>query len=182
MDALQTPSAQGSLIKHEKSHLLTRVSCSFWLPILPGHGKCLCSAAGNPHTPGTVQLAEREMKPAPAPLLVKQHCRGGRGYIRSRGFAEEVGSHPPFPLGLRAAGGITPGHVPRWWHGAAERLSDGASSNLILLTALARKSGFGLKWEKSVPLSWDVNGGLAIQELEASFLGLLLLFAKHIRE
>lgn len=49
----------------------------------------------------------------------------------------------------------------------------------MLLAALAHKSRFGLKWERSVPLSWDVNEGLAVQELEASFLDLLLLFAKY---
>ena len=111
------------------------------------------------------------------PQLAKQHCRGGKGYIRSRGFAEEVGKHP-FSLGLLAAAGVMPDCVWRWWHSTAKHLSDGAASYLVLLAALAHESRFGLKWQRSVPLSWDVNGGLAIQELEASFLDLLLFFAK----
>lgn len=51
----------------------------------------------------------------------------------------------------------------------------------MLVTALAHESWFGSKWERSVPLSWDVNRGLAIQELQASFLDLVLLFAKCSR-
>lgn len=85
----------------------------------------------------------------------------------------------PFPLGLLAAVGITPDRVPHWWHGTDKHLPDGAASYLMLLAALAHKSRFGLKRERSVPLSWDVNEGLAVQELEASFLDLLLLFAKY---
>lgn len=85
----------------------------------------------------------------------------------------------PFPLGLLAAAGVTPDRVPHWWHSTVKHLLDGATSYLVLLAALAHESMFGLKCERSVPLSWDVNRGLAIQDVEASFLDLLPLFAKY---
>lgn len=85
----------------------------------------------------------------------------------------------PFSLGLFAAAGVTLECVLHWWHSTAKHRSDGAVSYLVLLAALAQQSWFGLKWERSVPLGWGVNGGLAIQELKASFLDLLLLFAKY---
>lgn len=48
---------------------------------------------------------------------------------------------------------------------ARPSLSVGAASYLMLLTALAHKPWFGSEWERSVPLSWDVNRSLALQQL-----------------
>lgn len=109
--------------------------------------------AGSVRTP--VQLAKSEAKPSPAPLLVKH--KGGRGCICSQGFVEEdYGKHP-----------------------FSKILSDSATSQLALLSSsLAHKSQLGLRWEQFALLRRDVNGGLDIQELEASSLDLLLMFDK----
>lgn len=107
---------------------------------------------------------QKEKLNQPQLLRLLNSTTGQEGDTSVPEASQRMLGNTPFPMGPHAAA-TQPCPKLAAQHSRASFRSDGATSYLMLLAALAHKSRFGLKWEKSFPLSMDVNGGLDLQEL-----------------